>query len=230
MLYAVVDKVPAFVTNWGKRASQLWASRSQKIDLLAATVVVAAVSIPLWSLYSSHMLSESMGRVWAGGSCWADLPIHMHVAESFLQGRNQDVSWGQMHSPVFAGERMVYPFLPDFHAAVIKKLGGSLRDGFLYPGFALACSLWALLYLFALRVTRSRLAGALALVLIIGAGGMGGINHYLQGGYARAVSVDSAQNDVTGDGKLFWFAFIPHVFLPQASGRAREGGTKALTR
>lgn len=140
MLCAVVDKIPSFVTIWGKRASQLWASRSQQADLAFGTVVVAAISVPLWFLYSSHMLSESMGRVWAGGSCWADLPIHseparcssaaaplhtappprtphptpaaVHVAESFLEGRNQDVSWGQMHSPVFAGEKMVYPFLP----------------------------------------------------------------------------------------------------------------------
>lgn len=127
----------------------------------------------------------------------------------------------------------------------MKKLGGSLREGFLFPGerreaggcflecrlsppppppppagFALACSMWALVYFFALRVTRSRLAGVLALVLILGAGGMGGINHLLKHGYARAVSVDSAQNDVTGDGKLFWFAFIPHVFLPQVGGRS----------
>ena len=134
------------------------------------------------------------------------------------------------------------PALTDFHAAVMKKLGSSLREGFLFPGtqqaepgwalgrasrreppllscgvagFALSCAMWALVYFLALRMTRSRLAGALALVLILGAGGMGGINHFLQHGYAHALSVDSAQNDVTGDGKLFWFAFIPHVFLPQ---------------
>ena len=76
MLFAVLDKIPSFVTNWNKRASQLWFSRTQKIDLLVATVVVGAISVPLWWLYSSHMLSESMGRIWAGGSCWADLPIH----------------------------------------------------------------------------------------------------------------------------------------------------------
>ena len=75
--------------------------------------------------------------------------------------------------------------------------------------------MWALIFFFALRVTRSRLAGAFALLLILGAGGMGGINHYMKYGYYQAIGVDSAQNDVTGDGKLFWFAFIPHVFLPQ---------------
>lgn len=79
MLYFVLDSVPSFVTNWNKRASQLWTSRSLKIDLVVGIVIVATISVPLWSLYSSHMLSESAGRVWAGGSCWADLPIHSEV-------------------------------------------------------------------------------------------------------------------------------------------------------
>ena len=31
------------------------------------------------------------GEIYSGGSCWSDLPIHMQMAESFLQGRNQEV-------------------------------------------------------------------------------------------------------------------------------------------
>ena len=39
------------------------------------------------------------------------------------QGRNRDISWGGMHSPVFAGEYLHYPFMPDFHAALMKSMG-----------------------------------------------------------------------------------------------------------
>lgn len=56
------------------------------------------------------------------------------MAESFLSGRNADVSWGDMHSPVFAGEKMAYPFIPDWHTAVMIKIGSTMRTGFLSTG------------------------------------------------------------------------------------------------
>ena len=120
-----------------------------------------------------------------------------------------------MTSPVFAGEKMYYPFLPDFHAAVMKKLGGSLRESFLWTGFLMACSLFGFIYLLTVRLTRSRLGGVLAILLTIFAGGMGGINLALRDGLSRAWQVDTAQNDTSGDGKIFWFQFVAHVLLPQ---------------
>jgi hypothetical protein len=227
LLFLVLDKTPAFVTNLQVKLVQLWSSASAKWDHLLALIIAVAVGVVLWPVYSSHMLNEAHGMVFAGGSCWADLPIHMHVAESFLQGRNQDVSWGQMHSPVFAGERMVYPFLPDFHAAIIKKLGGSLREAFLFTGLALAVSLAVLFYFFALRVSRSRLGAVFGIALSAFAGGMGGINHARKNGSLwSATLVDSMQDDVgpNGQGKLFWFAFLPHVLMPQVCEGRGHGG------
>jgi hypothetical protein len=55
----------------------------------------------------------------------------------------------------------------------------------------------------------------LGLLLTIGSGGQGGINILLRDGLKRALEQDVIQNDVTGEGKVFWFAFVPHVFLPQ---------------
>lgn len=141
----------------------------------------------------------------------------MQIAESFLQGRNQEVSLTRMHSPVYAGERLYYPFLPDFHAALIKRTGGELRDAFLYPGFALACALWPLLFHLTVRVTRSRLAGLLGVALTLCAGGIGAFSVYMApgGSLAKALEVDTAQNDAGGGYTIFWFAFLPHVLLPQ---------------
>jgi hypothetical protein len=53
----------------------------------------------------------------------------------------QDISLADMQSPVFAGERFSYPFIPDFHAAVLVKQGLSLRWAFLLPG-ACAAGRW----------------------------------------------------------------------------------------
>ena len=213
LLWIVAEHARAFWRVWRVQlAKGLGADRT---DALWTLGLVGALGVPFWLLYSSRMLPMENGKIMSGGSCWADLPIHMHIAESFLQGRNQDVSFTDMHSPVFAGEKMYYPFLPDFHAAVMKRLGGSLRDGFLVPGFLMACALWAFLFLLSARVTRSRLGGLLAVALTIGAGGMGGIHMWARDGWSSAVRQDTAQNDVTGDGKVFWFAFAPHVLLPQ---------------
>ena len=139
----------------------------------------------------------------------------MHIAQSFLSGRNQDVSWGGMQSPVFAGEPMAYPFLPDFHAAVLVKLGTSVRWAMMFPGFLLAIALMVLLVTFTRRLTKSRLGGIFAILITIGAGGMGGWNLSFRDGFWNSIDRDTAQNDVTGDGKIVWFAFIPHVLLPQ---------------
>jgi hypothetical protein len=39
----------------------------------------------------------------APGATWADLPIHLHIANAFVHGRNRVVYFNGMHSPVFAG-------------------------------------------------------------------------------------------------------------------------------
>jgi hypothetical protein len=199
------------------RVTAAAAGKAERVDLAAVGGVTAVASAFLWPLYSSRMLPTENRRIMSGGSCWADLPIHMHIVEAFLSGRNQDVSWGGMHSPVFAGESLAYPFMPDFHAAVMMKLGGvSMRTAFLLPGFALALSLFALMFLFTLRLSRSHLGGVLAILLLVGAGGMGGWNLAARDGFWNAVQRDTAQNDSVGaDGRIVWFAFLPHVLMPQ---------------
>lgn len=102
MMYLVAERVPSFLEVWRNRVVRGGWWRADSADEIA-WVVVFALSWFLVPLYSSHMIPEEDGKVYSGGSCWADLPIHMHIAYSFLSGRNQDVSWGDMHSPVFAG-------------------------------------------------------------------------------------------------------------------------------
>lgn len=108
--------------------------RAQVTDALYVAALLAVAAYFLVPLYSSRMIPEEDGQIFSGGSCWADLPIHMTIVNSFLSGRNQDVSLADMQSPVFAGERFSYPFIPDFHAAVLVKQGLSMRWAFLLPG------------------------------------------------------------------------------------------------
>jgi hypothetical protein len=172
----------------------------------------------LFPLYSTRMIPEVNGILMSGGSCYGDLPIHMQISNAFLFGCNQKISWSGMMSPIFAGERMTYPFLPDFHAAVVVAAGGTLRQGFLWPGFLMACALWALLFYFSLRVSRSVLGAALAVLLTIFAGGLGGPRWVHERGWQEAMRSDVVQHDWSGEWKHLWFAFIPHILLPQRGG------------
>ena len=196
-------------------------------DDALALAVTGALALLLAPTYWRRMIPERDGRLVSGGSCYGDLPIHMTIANSLLVGCNTHVSLAGMQSPIFAGRRMTYPFLPDFHAAIVVTLGGSMRDGFLLPGLSLCLALWALLYFFALRVTRSRLGAVMAVLMVVGAGGLGAWRWVWQewranparGLYAAFCDVlrdkDVVQHDPTGEWKHLWFAFVPHIMLPQ---------------
>jgi len=187
-------------------------------DTIAAGVAIASATV-FWPLYSLRMLpTDEAGNILTAGSCYGDLPIHMTIANSFLVGVNQRITWGTMMSPIFAGEPMTYPFLPDFHAAILVRLGSSMRSAFLVPGFLLATSLWMLLYYFTVRVTRSRLGGVASILLTVGAGGLGAWRWAQQQGWDAMLNADVVQHDPTGEWKYLWFAFVPHILLPQRGG------------
>ena len=180
--------------------------------------LVTGLGLYLFPLYSTRMIPEVHGMLWSGGSCYGDLPIHMQISNAFIHGCNMQISWSGMKSPIFAGERMTYPFLPDFHAAIVVAAGGTLRQGFLWPGFFMASALWALLFYFSLRVSRSALGASMSVLLTLFAGGLGGPRWVRERGWAEASRSDVVQHDWTGEWKHLWFAFVPHILLPQRGG------------
>ncbi|RYG43869.1 hypothetical protein EON67_12400 [archaeon] len=133
--------------------------------------LLGACLLPTWRLYSTRMLPEDeYGNIIAAGSCYGDLPIHMNIAQSFLIGANINFSWSNMHSTIFAGAPLTYPFLPDFHAAIFVVLGGTLRRAFLWTGVGMVLALFAAIYSLALRMSKSPAAGLIAVVLTVCAG------------------------------------------------------------
>ena len=185
-------------------------------------VFASVVGAPLYS--SRYLAEDAQGNMWTGGSTWADLPIHLHMANSFLYGRNRVVYFDGMHSPVFAGESMKYPFLPDFHAAVLVKAGASMHNAMWIPGFTLFVSLIVLMFLMQRRVLSGlknaayvNFAALLSILLLVCAGGAGGINLSLSGSFGKLVdgTLDPIQDDVGAPGTIVWFGFLSHVMLPQ---------------
>ena len=87
ILWVVGEHYASFWRSWKTLlAKGLGADRT---DFFVAMATVGVLSLIFWPLYSSRMIPEENGNIMSGGSCWADLPIHMHIAESFLQVRRR---------------------------------------------------------------------------------------------------------------------------------------------
>jgi hypothetical protein len=124
-----------------------------------------------------------------------------------------------MQSPIFADRPLTYPYLPDFHAAVMVWHGASLRQVYFATGFLSLLSLVGLVFSWGTRVTGSRIAAVVGVFVLITLGGVGGLNLLTSEGYDRVLELDPIQDDMVDGthrgGAVFWFAFLPHIFLPQ---------------
>ncbi len=106
---------------------------------------------------------------------WADWSQHLTTAASFASGGNIPPV-----NPLFSGTTLLYPFLPDFHAATLMTLG-------LAPGLALAIPGGVLVMVIALLVVAlgRRLglgigAGVVAVLICFIGGGLGFIGAFLR--------------------------------------------------
>jgi hypothetical protein len=97
-----------------------------------------------------------------------DLPFHLQTISSFAQGNNFPPE-----DPVFAGAPFTYPFLADFLSAILLHSGFSFRYSLFLPNMLLILSFLILLHHWTVELTCSRLAGFLALALVVFSGGLG---------------------------------------------------------
>ena len=97
-----------------------------------------------------------------------DLPFHMQAISSFSQGHNfppQD--------PTYSGVRFAYPFLVDVEAAMLIHCGAGMIAAMWLQAMVLALGMVGLLHYLTLLLTRSRLAGVIAPLLVLFSGGLG---------------------------------------------------------
>jgi hypothetical protein len=155
--------------TWRQTLSGLWRLVGRRHVGLA---FVLSASAPIyWRLFSSHTFAQGEGGLYSGGSAWYDLSFHAALATSFLYGEN----FPPAYTPL-AGEPLLYPFMPDFHAAALMAAGLSMRAAFLVTALPLALAATGLFYSFALRVTRGAAPAALATALFLLNGGLGFLN------------------------------------------------------
>jgi hypothetical protein len=97
-----------------------------------------------------------------------DLTLHLQVISSFAQGRNLPPE-----DPTFAGVRFAYPFLVDFLTAMLIRCGAGIIHAMWLENMVLAMALVGTLHYWTLLLTRSRVAGLIAPVLVVFSGGFG---------------------------------------------------------
>jgi hypothetical protein len=97
-----------------------------------------------------------------------DLPLHFQIINSFTQGHNLPPQ-----DPTYAGVRFAYPFLCDFLTAMLVRSGAGMIPAMWLQSTVLALALVGLLHYWTLLLTRNRLAGVIAPVLVFFSGGMG---------------------------------------------------------
>jgi hypothetical protein len=137
---------------------------------IAAFVGGGAVVVAIFA----HTVYSDAGGLEAGyPTVWADWSQHLTTAASFASGGNIPPV-----NPLFSGTTLLYPFLPDFHAATLMTLG-------LAPGLALAIPGAVLVVLIALlvvalgrRLGLSTGAGVIAVLICFIGGGLGFIGAF----------------------------------------------------
>ena len=99
---------------------------------------------------------------------WYDMALHSAIATSFAYGQNFPPA-----NIYLSGEPLLYPFLPDFHAAILLKLGWGLWPSFAITAWLMAMSLVGIFHSFARRLIESAGASFLATLFFFFSGGLG---------------------------------------------------------
>jgi hypothetical protein len=127
-----------------------------------------AVALGLGFVFAQALFHRPDGIYTGVVNNLGDLPFHLQIISSFAHGHNFPPE-----DPGFANVRFAYPFLADFLSAMFVQAGASLWVAMWVPNFVLAMALVGLMHYWTTELTRDRLAGVIAPVLILLGGGLG---------------------------------------------------------
>ena len=144
-------------------------SALQSFEQIKLEAVLAIIfGIIFGYFFYSGMFHPTTDGMFLTATSFYDLAYHLALATSFLYGQNFPPV-----NPIFPTAPLRYHFLPDFHAAILMKLGLGI-----WPTFALTSTITALafvgiFYCFARRLTESKRASFVATLLFFFSGGLG---------------------------------------------------------
>ncbi|MFN2569110.1 MAG: hypothetical protein ABR564_05855 [Candidatus Dormibacteria bacterium] len=147
------------------RESWQLSSAGGRWSLILAAIVSLTAGVALYG----HGIFERDGGISAGYSAvWADWANHHSRAASFAVAGNPPTM-----DPLFSGTPLRYPFLPDFHGAVLELLGLGPGPAYALPGIVLTVCITLLVISLARRLGSTTGAGVIAVVLCFLGGSLG---------------------------------------------------------
>lgn len=131
--------------------------------------VIFVAGIGFSVLLVRHMLAPSPDGFSTPHNTFGDLQYHLAIVNSFFPGDNFPPQ-----NPIYSGVRLSYPFLIDFHSAVLKFVGFDLQSSLIVPGLIFGECFFALFLLFANRFLNNVWGAFIAFLVFVFNGGMGG--------------------------------------------------------
>jgi len=179
-------------------------------------VFYLALAILLGMVFSRAAYTHTDGIFTGVTNNLGDFPLHLQIIHSFAQGNNippQD--------PTYAGVRFAYPFLVDFLAAMLVRAGADILAVMWLQNMLMALSLVGVVHYWTLLLTRNRLAGVIAPLLVLFSGGMGWWLLFSDVGNGQGFfsTLASLPHDYTivPNSILRWGNSLTTLFVPQRS-------------
>lgn len=144
----------------------------QERRYLGLIVLLLLLAPVYWRLLSVQVYQPGDGGIYSG-SAGNDLNFHAALISSFHFGQNFPPKY-----TLLPPETLLYPFMPDFHAAILIAGGLSLRSAIILTALLLGAVIAGLFYSFALRIARSQKVATLATLLFLLNGGLGFIQFF----------------------------------------------------
>lgn len=150
---------------------------------------------------------------------YADFTLHAGIITGFVYGEN----FPPEH-PDYAGSRLTYPFLSDFIAAMMVVAGLPLLDAMFWQSFIAMVFFVFLIHIWVRHFTKSGLAVAMVVALILLNGGLGWVvffTEFLTSGMSIQEYLLLLPHDYTShqetirwvNSVVFWFVTMRSMFL-----------------
>ncbi|MBI5635533.1 hypothetical protein HY993_01050 [Candidatus Micrarchaeota archaeon] len=185
----------------------------EKPDL--ALLAVFFTALIFFGLLNAHSdLRAGSGGYYSSGSTWGDLPFHASLITFFTQQV-------KLEYPIFAGHALGYYFGFDFLSSILVKGGMELSLAIAAPNALYSALFACALYLLAVKVSGSKKAAAIALMLVFFTGGLGFLDFLNQANASGFMGLDkivSARDFSRSPENGFeWSNIVVDLILPQRS-------------
>ena len=149
-------------SNTGISRAPCWRSSAGSL------VFLLGLAILLGCVFGRAIFTRPEGIYTGVENNIGDLPFHLQAISSFAQGHNS-----HFEDPTFAGIRFTYPFVADYLSSLIVRSGLSVAASMWLPNMVLALAFVIMLARWTEELSGSRLAGTIAILLVLFSGGMG---------------------------------------------------------